>query len=102
MTKPDTYPSAEAFLRALSGPSDSPFCGPSLALQGTLFQLRTPEPPRAPTFSVDAFNPRWHWECRTGPDRAPFDGTAERDAALLTYLASAPVVWPCGTARVSE
>ena len=102
MNDPIVYPSAEAFLSALQAPTDDPFSGPSLPLNGTLYQLLTFEPPRAPTFSVDAFNPRWHWECRTGPDRAPFDGTAERDAALLTYLASAPVVWPCGTARVSE
>ena len=102
MNEPTTYADAEAFLKALQGPSDSPFCGPSLAVDGTLYQLRTPEPPRAPSFSVDAFNPRWHWECRTGPDRVPFDGTAARDAALVAYLANTPATWPCGTAEASE
>ena len=99
--KPDTYPSAEAFMAALRGPSDDPFRGPSLALDGTLYQLLTPEPPRAPTFSVDAFSPRFHYEHRHWENLRAFECTAERDAALLTYLTSAPVEWPAGTARAS-
>ena len=101
MNDPIVYPSAEAFLRALLAPTDDPFRGPSLALDGTLFQLLTPDPPRAPTFSVDAFSPRVHVEHRYGENLVPFQSTSDRDAALLLYLASAPVEWPAGTARVS-
>ena len=102
MSKPTTYVSAEAFMAALRGPSDDPFRGPRLALDGTLYQVRTPEPPRAPSFSVDAFNPRWHWECGYGENLRAFECTAERDAALLLYLAASPASFPCGTAKASE
>ena len=101
MSKPTTYADAVAFLQALQVPTDDSFRGPSLALDGTLYQLLTPEPPRAPTFSVDAFSPRFHYEHRHGENLRAFECTAERDAALLTYLTSAPVEWPAGTARAS-
>ena len=100
--EPTTYDSAGAFLKALQGPSDDPFRGPSLPLDGSLYCLHTPEPPRAPTFSVDAYCPRWHWQCGYGENLKAFESTSDRDAALLTYLAATPASWPCGTARVSE